>query len=235
MVASRWHPRFHVCLQFWSAISSAWEFGKRRDVITSLTRGANSSCRKAKLKRGQCLSSASFSRTVAANAKYRVDLAYLLCPGCRIAQQAAFQSLLSAHLLPAVLGVPVTFQGVPSVKDVPPQDLTRLQKCLSSCAVNTNNLVTAFDTNLTGFPHVAHSQISSRAHAVTPEWPAIIFGKTFVATLDIHRLYFWTSSGLVWTPASWCSALVCQTNSDLLHKVSTCLHHCATRAQNACV
>ncbi len=68
---------------------------------------------------------------------------------CRSWQAWLLLQLL-AGFLPQALSQPITFKRVPTVKDVPLQDLARLQRCLTKCAVNTNDLVTAFDANLTG-------------------------------------------------------------------------------------
>ncbi|CAL8466485.1 g6021 [Coccomyxa elongata] len=132
---------------------------------------------------------------------------------CRIAQQAAFQPLLSALLLPAVLGVPVTIELVPSVKDVPPQDLTRLQKCLSSCAVNTNNLVTAFDTNLTGF-------------VVDPLLPS-----SKVTKGSFTRLRYWTVDGAIYAQPLYVPDVV--VNGSIMNLVFVATEHSSVYALNS--
>ena len=104
-------------------------------------------------------------------ALFKLSLLHAVCPTCcQACRNAIFEAqdtlpvhagsclarrcliLLQLFLVtfPHAHGAPITFQRVPNVNDVPPQDLGRLQRCLTSCTVNTNNLVTAFDANLTG-------------------------------------------------------------------------------------
>jgi hypothetical protein len=82
-----------------------------------------------------------------------VMAALLVRAGSGMAGRFLLVLQLLAAVLPHARAAPITFQRVPNVNDVPPQDLGRLQRCLSSCAVNNNNLVTAFDANLTGVHH----------------------------------------------------------------------------------
>jgi hypothetical protein len=65
--------------------------------------------------------------------------------------------LLASLHLSGVLSTPVLFERVPAVTDVPPTDRTRLQNCFSQCAVNTSNLITAFDTKLISEPPASTS------------------------------------------------------------------------------